>query len=183
MFKNDRIRRIISNSIGYFCIIFFFSLTTYTILVFYAQIAPTVLEHRAYGKFLFHFLFGNWLVMNIYFNYIMAWLTSPGLAKDYQHLARHCPTCKKCSLYKPPRTHHCSWCNLCVLRFDHHCPCRKSIRSERNDWNWFLGLNNCVGFYNHRYFYQFCCFMTIGCLYAGTFGYREYQIHFFDVQM
>ncbi|UJR10579.1 hypothetical protein I4U23_014778 [Adineta vaga] len=97
----------------------------------------------------------------------MACFTSPGLAKNYQHLARQYPLCKKCSFNKPPRTHHCRWCNACVLRFDHHCP-----------W-----LNNCVGFYNHRYFFQFCCFMSIGCFYATIFGYREYQISRLGIQI
>ncbi|CAF0947438.1 unnamed protein product [Adineta ricciae] len=97
----------------------------------------------------------------------MACFTSPGLAKDYQHLARQYPTCKKCSINKPPRTHHCRWCNACVLRFDHHCP-----------W-----LNNCVGFYNHRYFFQFCCFMSIGSFYATIFGFREFQISRLGIQL
>ncbi|CAF1335451.1 unnamed protein product [Adineta steineri] len=80
----------------------------------------------------------------------MASTTPPGLAKDYQNLASQYPLCKKCSMHKPPRTHHCRWCDA---------------------W-----LNSCVGFYNHRYFFQFCCFMAIGCMYAGTMGFREYQI-------
>ncbi|CAF1214853.1 unnamed protein product [Adineta ricciae] len=145
---------------GYICITVFFTLTTYIVYVFYKHIAPSVIEKKQYGLLIFNLIFGNWLAINIYFNYLMAWLTSPGLARDYQELASQYPMCKKCSMNKPPRTHHCSWCDRCILKFDHHCP-----------W-----LNNCVGFYNHRYFFQFCCFMATGCMYAGTFGYRQYQI-------
>jgi hypothetical protein len=29
--------------------------------------------------------------------------------------------CKKCIAPKPPRTHHCSVCNKCILKMDHHC--------------------------------------------------------------
>ncbi|KDQ20944.1 hypothetical protein BOTBODRAFT_151917 [Botryobasidium botryosum FD-172 SS1] len=30
--------------------------------------------------------------------------------------------CRKCSAPKPERAHHCSECNRCVLKMDHHCP-------------------------------------------------------------
>lgn len=41
-----------------------------------------------------------------------------------------------CNIFKPERCHHCSVCNRCVLNMDHHCP-----------W-----INNCVGFWNRKYF-------------------------------
>ena len=47
--------------------------------------------------------------------------------------------CKYCKEIKPLRTHHCSLCDICVIKMDHHCP-----------W-----INNCVGQNNQRYFLLF----------------------------
>lgn len=42
--------------------------------------------------------------------------------------------CLRCKLPKPPRGHHCSQCDRCVLRMDHHC----------------VWINNCVGWWNYK---------------------------------
>eukprot|EP01114_Cavostelium_apophysatum_P012919 TRINITY_DN3014_c0_g2_i1.p1 TRINITY_DN3014_c0_g2~~TRINITY_DN3014_c0_g2_i1.p1 ORF type:complete len:347 (-),score=44.07 TRINITY_DN3014_c0_g2_i1:30-1070(-) len=53
--------------------------------------------------------------------------------------------CRKCNSLRPPRSHHCSDCGRCVLKYDHHCP-----------W-----VNNCVGFYNHKYFMLFLVYLLM----------------------
>jgi len=53
--------------------------------------------------------------------------------------------CRKCVKVKPDRCHHCRICQRCVLKMDHHCP-----------W-----INNCVGFYNYKYFYLFILYALL----------------------
>ncbi|KAL2913498.1 Palmitoyltransferase [Polyrhizophydium stewartii] len=69
--------------------------------------------------------------------------------------------CRTCLCYKPPRSHHCSYCNRCVLRMDHHCP-----------W-----LNTCIGHHNLPHFVRFLVSVTIAsswCL--GLFALRMWDL-------
>lgn len=93
-------------------------LTTSVVVIFYICLLPHVYD-QSLSKTMFHLIFGHWLLANIVFNYVMAAFTDPG------HPPREIPEtvsiCKKCISPKPPRAHHCSICNKCVLKMDHHC--------------------------------------------------------------
>ena len=60
--------------------------------------------------------------------------------------------CFKCKSVRPPRAHHCSICNACVMRMDHHCP-----------W-----VGNCVGLNNHKFFLNFLFNAMMGCIIVAT---------------
>jgi len=50
----------------------------------------------------------------------------------------------KPNMYKPDRAHYCRMLGRCVLKMDHFCP-----------W-----LNNCIGFFNHKFFVLFIFYMA-----------------------
>jgi len=61
--------------------------------------------------------------------------------------------CRKCWAPKAERTHHCSVCNRCVLKMDHHCP-----------W---IGAK-CIGHRTYPAFVHFLCCITLLSLYIAV---------------
>nr|ACO12222.1 Probable palmitoyltransferase ZDHHC16 [Lepeophtheirus salmonis] len=103
---------------------------------------------------IFLVILGQYFKFNVMFYYYKAYTTPPGAPPLDFPPPNIASICKKCVYPKPPRTHHCSVCNVCVLEMDHHCP-----------W-----LNSYVGHYNHRYFFLYMVFTVLGCIFIMIFG-------------
>ena len=61
--------------------------------------------------------------------------------------------CLTCNIVKPFRSHHCSDCDNCIIRFDHHCP-----------W-----IGGCVGKRNYIYFFVFICLLNLRLIFIAVF--------------
>lgn len=73
-------------------------------------------------------------------------------AYPYDNIIYFEKECSTCKIPKPARSKHCSICDRCVARFDHHC-------------GW---MNNCIGEKNTRYFMAFLLWHFLICLYGAV---------------
>ncbi|XP_026761016.1 palmitoyltransferase ZDHHC16 [Galleria mellonella] len=128
-------------------------LTTAVVMIAYWVGLPYWWQRCPYTA-VFLVVFGNWLLLNIVFHYVMGVITPPGYPPHGAMISEAASICKKCISPKPPRTHHCSVCDRCILAMDHHCP-----------W-----LNNCVGYYNARHFFLYMVYMVAGVTFVIIAG-------------
>ncbi|XP_048424534.1 probable protein S-acyltransferase 17 isoform X2 [Pyrus x bretschneideri] len=93
--------------------------------------------------------------------FLLASFSDPGTVKadnvslylsayPYDNIIYSEKDCSTCKIPKPARSKHCSICDRCVARFDHHC-------------GW---MNNCIGERNTRYFIAFLLWHTLLCIYG-----------------
>eukprot|EP00931_Biecheleriopsis_adriatica_P065427 TRINITY_DN39955_c0_g1_i1.p1 TRINITY_DN39955_c0_g1~~TRINITY_DN39955_c0_g1_i1.p1 ORF type:complete len:410 (-),score=73.95 TRINITY_DN39955_c0_g1_i1:68-1297(-) len=133
--------------------VFVYEGTAYN-LIFLARVLPAMGKEQFIPPFLilFNIVWGLAL-----WAYLKAYTADPGRVPSSWHdfvrkvgpalpvvpsSAKWCPGkatyCRKCSMPRPERAHHCNVSGFCVLRMDHYCP-----------W-----INNCVGYNNYKFFLQ-----------------------------
>eukprot|EP00768_Dysnectes_brevis_P004304 gnl/Dysnectes_brevis/3089_a3839_861.p1 GENE.gnl/Dysnectes_brevis/3089_a3839_861~~gnl/Dysnectes_brevis/3089_a3839_861.p1 ORF type:complete len:291 (-),score=5.05 gnl/Dysnectes_brevis/3089_a3839_861:67-939(-) len=124
----------------------FLVILTIIILVFicYSAFYMSVVD-RSLLSSIIHVTWAGYLTINVALNYLLCMFTKPGSPPESASIF---PQCTKCSMPKPPRTHHCSVCNKCCLLYDHHCA-----------W-----LSCCIGLNNHGYFIRFLVNAALGAV-------------------
>lgn len=139
--------------------------------IFYILLFPGIYVMFIFGLLIpyrniynfYHHFFGHGIVWLSFYIYYLTCTIDPGIItpENEKHYTKkyikyhdgglfrkeNCATCKT---YKPARSKHCSICNVCISRLDHHC----------------IWIRGCVGEHNYKYFLGFISSHAILCFYG-----------------
>ncbi|CAE7390710.1 zdhhc15, partial [Symbiodinium necroappetens] len=155
--------------------VFIYEGTSYN-LIFLGRVLPALGEASLVP---FFFLLFNIVWVLALCAYLRAFLADPGRVPTSWHefvlevgsalpvvpsTARWTPGkatfCRKCSIPRPERAHHCNVSGFCVLRMDHYCP-----------W-----VNNCVGLGNYKFFLQLVVYGSLASFIGIATSFREFLL-------
>lgn len=127
-------------------------------------------EENTIGKITYLIIFHISMIMLLW-SLLTTMFTDPGKVPLYWGYfldpaeSKNRRYCLICHIFKPERCHHCSQCGRCVLNMDHHCP-----------W-----INNCVGFFNRKFFLLMLFYVILTAILAA-FGMVGHVIDMFFVK-
>ncbi len=106
--------------VGLACVLF-----PYICLVYYIEcyvISPAFLEFGS-GIHTTLCIIATYALANVLFNAYSTMFCNPSVASLMlvQQANTDWSYCLKCESVRPPRAHHCRRCDICIIRFDHHC--------------------------------------------------------------
>lgn len=108
-----------------------------------------------------HICFMFFLFVNVIGNMIFSAKTKSCLKKEEYIESVYCESCKT---VRPENSWHCTQCNQCVRKRDHHC----------------FFFARCIGMYNTRYYILFFGYLMITNMYAFYYNYYFISITFED---
>ncbi|OXU27292.1 hypothetical protein TSAR_004453 [Trichomalopsis sarcophagae] len=131
-------------------------------------VLPNLYESGS-AMYIFHFCLGSFIMINIVGNFTYTVLSDTSTQRvvvptSKMNIKEGWRLCAVCTSIAPPRSWHCTTCDTCILKRDHHC----------------IFTACCVGHYNHRYFLMFIFYLFVATVYS--FAYNNFfiwsRIHF-----
>ena len=143
---------LVGSAVGGLCVAFFYALVLYvcTVTVAVGLLPLHELASVSIPGVLLPYLMVSSFAVTLHAKCV---LTEPGvvaLGSATEEEAGLSSTCQRCKCVKRNRAHHCSVCQRCVMRMDHHCP-----------W-----INNCVGLVTQKHFLLFLLYTLLACLFS-----------------
>lgn len=118
-------------------------------------VRPTLVKKYEMGpiKHTLHIIFSTFCFVNVVGNMIFSIVTDTKV-----NVAMNSDSntyCGKCKIYRPAKAWHCTKCNACILRRDHHC----------------FFFSRCIGLRNQRYYVQYLGHLFISMVYSFYYNY------------